>query len=113
MFGENYNEEEHAIVIPQTGFYFVYVRIALRCSSEDSDMNFTSFFAELHTWNKNYNKTLHLMKTWDGVLCTPEGSSRNVFVGQLFELLEGTHVSVWISEGYRLITKSSFGAYLT
>ncbi|XP_044030889.1 uncharacterized protein LOC122865918 [Siniperca chuatsi] len=109
MFGEKYNKEKHAIVIPVTGFYFVYVRITLSC--HDGDSNFKRFYVELHNWNEGYNKTVCLTEAWDGITCTSEWS-RSVFVGQLFDLLEGDHVRVWIGEGYRLITKSSFGAYL-
>lgn len=111
VFGEKYIvPEKRAIVIPQTGFYFVYVRIALRCPAGDE--NFMRFYVELHSWNEGYNKSVSLMEAWDGVVCTP-GSNRNVFLGQLFDLLQGDHVSVWIREGYKLIKKSFFGAYLT
>lgn len=112
MFGETYSQEKHAIVIPETGFYFVYVRIALNCHGEDGAENFKRFIVQLHNWNEGYNKTMKLTEARDGIACTPQGS-RSLFVGQLFDLLEGDHVSVWIGEGYKLITKSSFGAYLT
>lgn len=112
MFGEKYSKEKRAIVIPETGFYFVYVRIALSCQDEDEAANFKRFYVELHKWNERYNKTVRLTEAWDGIVCTSEGS-RSVFVGQLFDLLKGDHVRVWIGEGYELITKSSFGAYLT
>nr|XP_046232013.1 uncharacterized protein LOC124052126 [Scatophagus argus] len=112
MFGEKYDQERRAIVIPEGGFYFVYVRFALRCHEQDRTVNTKRFIVELHKWNKGYQKTVILMDAWDGVSCTSEGS-RTMFVGQLFDLLEGDHVSVWISEGYKLITRSSFGAYRT
>ncbi len=111
-FGEKYNKEKRAIVIPETGFYFVYVRISLSCQDEDGAANFKRFYVELHKWNEGYNKTVQLAEAWDGIVCTSE-RFRNVFVGQLFDLLKGDHVRVWIGEGYGLIRKSSFGAYLT
>ncbi|XP_076614804.1 uncharacterized protein LOC143338350 [Chaetodon auriga] len=111
MFGEKYDHEKRAIVIPEKGFYFVYVRIALNCQVEDGARNFKRFFVRLDNWNEGYNKTVPLTEAGDGIACTPEGS-KSLFVGQLFDLLEGDHVSVWIGEGYKLITKSSFGAYL-
>lgn len=111
VFGEKYIvPEKGAIVIPQTGFYFVYVRIALQCSAGNG--NFMRFYVELHSWNKGYNKSVPLMVASERVACTPE-SSRNLFLGQLFDLLQGDHVSVWITQGYKLIQKSFFGAYLT
>lgn len=113
-FGEkNVVSAKNAIVIPQTGFYFVYLRIALICPSEHGAADFLRFYVELHSWNKGYNKTVKLTEAWDGVSCSPRGVTRNVFLGQLFDLLEGDHVRVWIKEGYKLITKSTFGTYLT
>lgn len=106
---ESYSKTKHAIVIPQNGFYFIYVRITLRCNDlEDAKL----FNLELHNWNKGYNKTVCLTEAWDDVDCSQEGA-RNVFVGQLFDLLQGDHVSVQIKQGYPLITKSLFGAYVT
>lgn len=110
--GESYSKTKHAIVIPQNGFYFIYVRIALRCYSSDDAREPRLFSLELHNWNRGYNKTVCLTEAWDDVGCSPEGA-RNVFVGQLFDLLLGDHVSVQIKQGYPLITKSLFGAYVT
>ncbi|XP_041816799.1 uncharacterized protein LOC121623551 [Chelmon rostratus] len=111
MLGERYDPEKRAIVILETGVYFVYLRIALNCLGGDRDGNFKRFYVQLHTWNKGYNKTVTLTEAWDSIACTPQGS-RSFFVGQLFELLKDDHVSVWIGVGYEHITKSSFGAYL-
>lgn len=114
MFGGNHiDKEKHAIVIPQTGIYFIYVRIDLSYTCEHRDEKLINFSAELHTWNENYNKTLKVMSMWHSVHCSSEELGRTVFDGQLFDLVEGTHISVWIHKGYRLIRKSSFGAYLT
>ncbi|TMS07950.1 uncharacterized protein LOC104936472 [Larimichthys crocea] len=110
-FGENYNEEKRAIVIPKTDYYFVYVRITLNCHNLEEDGKFQKFGLYLHNWNKGYPQAVELTHVWDGVFCTL-GGYRSVFVGQLFDLLEGDHVSVWIAEGYELISRSSFGAYL-
>ncbi|TKS84062.1 hypothetical protein D9C73_019171 [Collichthys lucidus] len=110
-FGENYSEEKCAIVIPKTDYYFVYVRITLKCHNLEEDGKFRKFGLYLHSWNKAYPQAVELTHVWDGVFCTL-GGYRSVFVGQLFDLLEGDHVSVWIAEGYELISRSSFGAYL-
>ncbi|XP_031143173.1 tumor necrosis factor ligand superfamily member 15 [Sander lucioperca] len=105
-FGDQDNKEKSAIVIPEDGFYFVYVRIALSCNEGD----FNRLYLELHNWNENYPLNRPVMKALDG--CTSEGE-KSVFVGQLFELSKGDNLSVWIGEGYELISTSSFGAYLT
>ncbi|XP_078127416.1 uncharacterized protein LOC144531252 [Sander vitreus] len=104
-FGDQDNKEKSAIVIPEDGFYFVYVSIALSCNEGD----FNRFYVELRNWNEAYPSTRPVMKTWDG--CTSEGA-KSVFLGQLFELSKGDNLSVWIGEGYELISTSSFGAYL-
>ncbi|XP_036973423.1 uncharacterized protein LOC119030139 [Acanthopagrus latus] len=109
-FGQIYNQEKRAIVIPVKGFYFVYVRIALNCLVEDKQ--FKRFFVELQQWNKGYDRNVTLMDALDGIVCAPQGS-KTVFLGRLFDLSEGDHLRVLIMEGYELITKSSFGAYLT
>lgn len=96
-------------MIPQTGIYFVYVRMDLSHICEQG----VNFSADLQTWNENYNKTLNVMRMWDSAHCSSELTGRTVFDGQLFDLVEGTHIKVWIHEGYRLIRKASFGAYLT
>ena len=111
MSGEQYNQQKRAIVIPEAGFYFVYVRISLSCQDGEGAANFRRFFVALHKRNGGYNKTVPLMDAWDGITCTSD-AFRSVFVGQLHELMKGDHLSVWIGEGYRLITKSAFGAYL-
>lgn len=101
------------IVIPQSGFYFVYVRTTLRCHDR-VDLKYTLFKLELHSWNEGYNKTVELAQAWDSVDCG-QGSDapRTVFVGQIFDLLEGDRVSVFIKNGYVLVTESFFGAYVT
>ncbi|XP_038590354.1 uncharacterized protein LOC119914897 [Micropterus salmoides] len=111
VFGEKYIAEKRAIVIPETSIYFVYVRIALSCQEKDKTASFTGFHVVLNKWNEGYNKTVAMTQASDGIACTSQ-AFRNVFVGRLFELLEGDLVSVWIEEGYKLITKASFGAYL-
>ncbi|XP_075884676.1 uncharacterized protein LOC142889882 [Nelusetta ayraudi] len=104
---------EH-FVIPQSGFYFVYVRTTLRCHNSVNAAEYALFKLELHSWNEGYNETQVLAQAWDSVACA-QGSdaSTNVFVGQIFDLLEGDHVSVFIKHGYNLVTESFFGAYVT
>lgn len=102
------------IVIPLSGFYFVYVRTTLRCHDRDKDPEYTLFKLELHSWNEGYNKTVELAQAWDSVDCAKgSDASRTVFVGQIFDLLEGDRVSVFIKNGYVLVAESFFGAYVT
>lgn len=102
------------IVIPLRGFYFVYFRTTLRCHNPANDADYVRFKLELHSWNEGYNQTIPLAEAWDGADCS-QGSdvSRHVFVGQIFDLLEGDHVSVYIKHGSTLVTESFFGAYVT
>ncbi|XP_023253576.1 uncharacterized protein LOC111648055 [Seriola lalandi dorsalis] len=113
MFGKEYNEEKQAIVIPQTGVYFIYVTITLLCDEETTTQaeDFNKLLVQLRRWNEGYDKIVPIMDAWNGVTCTSK-VPRSVFVGQLFDLLAGDHVSVWIEFGYKLVWKSSFGAYL-
>ncbi|KAF1377192.1 hypothetical protein PFLUV_G00198060 [Perca fluviatilis] len=105
-FGGQHIKEETAIVIPEDGFYYVYVRIELSCNKGD----FNRFYAELRNWSESYPEARPTMKAWDG--CTSEGD-KSVFMGQLFELSKGDNLRVWIELGYELISTSSFGAFLT
>ncbi|XP_042251663.1 uncharacterized protein LOC121885905 [Thunnus maccoyii] len=110
MFGDiQYNAEKNAIVINKTGIYFAYVRIALRCQNEEG---YEKFFLKLQRWNEGYNKTVKRMEVLESITCT-QGESSTVFVGDLFDLLAGDHMSVLIVEGYKLVTELAFGAYLT
>lgn len=108
LFGDNM-AEKHAIEIPETGEYFMYLRVTLTCPTKDTS---GKFYVKLQKWNKGYNMTLPITDAFDHIACT-SGESRSLFVGELFDLLAGDHVSVWFVEGYNLIRKSSFGAYLT
>ncbi|XP_042365423.1 uncharacterized protein LOC121959935 [Plectropomus leopardus] len=110
--GKKHLKDERAIVIPKEGTYFVYVRIALGCHDNDGTANFKMFYAGLSRWNEAYNETISLMYARDGISCTSQ-KFRSVFMGQLFNLFKGDHLRVRIDEGYKLITTSSFGAYLT
>lgn len=47
-----YNKEKDAIVIPETGVYFIYVRITLSCHVEDGTAKFKKFDLALHKWNE-------------------------------------------------------------
>ncbi|XP_074473764.1 tumor necrosis factor ligand superfamily member 15-like [Sebastes fasciatus] len=109
---EKYNKQKRAIVIPEDGSYFIYVRISLGCHDFDQAKIFSRFFVALHQWNEGYPETQTPLEVWDGINCTSD-TFRSVFVGQLFDLSKGDHMSVWIGEGYKLITKSAFGAFLT
>lgn len=112
VFGRNdfYNASDHAIVIPENGYYSLYLSVTLRCQNNDS--GFKMFTVKLHKWRKDYCKVSDMVTVFDGLMCRST-ESRHVFVGQLFEMMAGDHVKVWIKEGYKLIYKSSIGAYLT
>lgn len=86
----------------------------MRCHNKVHDPDYELFKLELHSWNNGYNKTVVLAQAWDGLDCS-HGSdvSRNVFVGQIFELLEGDRLSVFIRQGYSLVAESFLGAYVT
>lgn len=110
-----YSEARRALVVPATGFYFVYARTTLRCLDLDMDeMEAVLFKLELHSWNRSYNRSLSLADTWDEADCSHgSGASRTVFLGQIFDLLEGDHISVMVRQGHDLVTKAFFGAYIT
>lgn len=110
-FDKNYNEERRAIVIPQAGFYFVYLRISLNCNGE-SDENPSRFFMHLQKWNKGYSKTVNLTDALDVLDCNQWPMSKNLYVGQLFDLSEEDNLSVWVRDGYKMIKKAEFGAFL-
>ncbi|KAG8010974.1 Phosphatidylinositol 4-phosphate 5-kinase-like protein 1 [Nibea albiflora] len=110
-FGEKYNKEKDAIMIPKTDYYFVYVKITLKCHKLEENDKFQKFGLSLLKWSEGYTQAVPLTHAWDGIFCTV-GGFRSLFVGQLFDLWEGDQVSVWIEEGYELISRSSFGAYL-
>ncbi|XP_051268347.1 uncharacterized protein LOC127370377 [Dicentrarchus labrax] len=110
-FGErNYDEETHAIVIPAPGIYFVYLRITLSCHGEKTP-NFELFTLQLYCLNEGYPKRRLLTDAMDGLECTQD-RSKSVFVGQLFELVEGDYLKVLMKKGYKLMKTASFGAYL-
>ncbi|XP_022075725.1 uncharacterized protein LOC110969854 [Acanthochromis polyacanthus] len=108
VIGENYSEKERAIVIPVTGFYFVYAHFALRC--HDKDEGFKRFSVQLHRRPFGYNDNVSLTDFRDAIKCSSE-PYRNIFVGQLFELEREDQVKVWLREGYKLIASSSFGIF--
>uniref|UniRef100_A0A7N6FAL1 THD domain-containing protein n=1 Tax=Anabas testudineus TaxID=64144 RepID=A0A7N6FAL1_ANATE len=107
LFGDGYNKERRAIVIPQTGVYFVYVKTDIHCHNVNGAAN---FYVELQSWNEGYPAVQTLSSALDGLVC-PNGAPRTVVVGELLDLLEGDHVSVWVVEGFKLMSKSSFGAF--
>uniref|UniRef100_A0A3P8SVW2 THD domain-containing protein n=1 Tax=Amphiprion percula TaxID=161767 RepID=A0A3P8SVW2_AMPPE len=95
VIGENYSEKDRAVVIPVTGFYFVYARFALRCY--DDDEGFKTFSVQLHRLPFGYNDNVSLADSRDAIKC-PSERYRTVFVGQLFELEEEDQVKVSLRE---------------
>lgn len=97
------------IVIPEDGFYFVYLNFAIFCNPKGA--KFIKFVAELHRSSEGYGIPERLMEVHDGLRCKSL-KYRNVFVGQLLKLLKKDRLSVLIKEGFDLIHKATFGAYL-
>lgn len=107
LFGEKGSKEKDAIVIPRTGVYFVYVKTELHCHDVKEAAN---FYVEVRSLHKGYDKAQTQASAFDGLVC-PGGTFRTVVVGELLDLLEGDHLRVWVGEGYKLISKSLFGAF--
>uniref|UniRef100_A0A3Q0RSN7 THD domain-containing protein n=1 Tax=Amphilophus citrinellus TaxID=61819 RepID=A0A3Q0RSN7_AMPCI len=105
----NYNEEKRAIVIPTTGVYFIYLRFILFCQKTVQDATFHNFSVKMHRWSESYTKITTQLDTWEGVRCSSE-EYRTLFDGQLFELDEGDHLNVTVTNSYKLIKTSFFGA---
>ncbi|KAK1884449.1 Tumor necrosis factor [Dissostichus eleginoides] len=99
------------IVIPEDGFYFVYLNFAILCVSNHEGANFKPFVGELHRYSEGYDDPQSLTVVRDHLRCDSL-QYRNVFVGQLFKLSKKDRLSVLIKEGFELIDKSKFGAYL-
>lgn len=106
LFGK---DDKHGddIVIPQTGVYFVYVKTELHCQDV---MKAANFKVEVRSWNKGYDQELPQARASYDLVC-PDRQFKTVEVGELLELLEGDHVRVWVDKGYKLISKSYFGAF--
>lgn len=107
----NYNEEKNAIVIPTTGIYFIYLRFTLSCDKGVVDAEFQKFHIQLHRWSEAYGKVTTELDAWESVKCQ-EKDYQTLFVGQLFDRLEGEFLSVEVTNGYNLIKTSFFGAFL-
>lgn len=100
------------IVIPENGFYFVYLNFALfRVCKHKGAAKFTKFVGELRRSSEGYPKPESLMVVYDRLSCNSL-QYRNLFGGQLFKLSKNDSLSVLIKEGFDLIHKSKFGAYL-
>ncbi|KAF0031875.1 uncharacterized protein LOC118284582 [Scophthalmus maximus] len=104
-----YDEEKRAIVIQEKGVYFVYARFDLVYQGVGTDVKFTKFYVELTNWNEAYNVTTPITEAREWITSQ---EFRSVFVGQLFELTGGDHVSVRIGSGYKLIERAFFGVYM-
>ncbi|XP_034566019.1 uncharacterized protein LOC117831433 [Notolabrus celidotus] len=110
-FGNNYDPERRAIVIPEDGRYLFYLRVTFRCLN-NSGIEFRNLHLELKKWNERHSLKKPLMSATDSVQCRKE-MFRTLSVVQQFELIKDDHVSVFIGEGYDMIKESSFGALLT
>ncbi|XP_060935941.1 uncharacterized protein LOC133012000 [Limanda limanda] len=108
---QRYDPERQAIVIPEDGIYYIYIRTSLSCVNVSQTALFNMFYMELHRWNDDYPDSKVLTSSRDGLWC-PHQEFGTVSVGGQFKLSEGDHVSVRIGAGYELIYKSTFGAFL-
>ncbi|XP_071377286.1 uncharacterized protein [Centroberyx affinis] len=108
-----YNSSERAIVIPQPGIYYVYMRIALYQKRHEEEHEEERISIKLHTWKDSYPKDVTIMEAFDGIAAT-EHVNKNVYLGRVFELKTGDLLRVWIGSGYDLIDfrKTFFGAVL-
>lgn len=91
------------------GVYFVYMRVTLACYTPTED--YQHLFLKVQRLPEGYGKYEELAKVQDGLDCSTK-KFRSVFVGQLFSLDEGDHLSVWMEQGSNLIHESWFGASL-
>ena len=108
--GHHYNDQNRSIVIPDMGVYFVYMKFDLFCP--DRTTGSSRFHVALKRWNKGYGLMMELTKEYSSLDCSKDMQQSVFFVGQLFDLFQGDHLSVWIQQGYELIFKSSFGVFL-
>ncbi|XP_027880398.1 uncharacterized protein LOC114149703 [Xiphophorus couchianus] len=112
--GGAYSRGLWAIVVPETGLYFVYMKFVLKGPARD-------FRVTLQRRSKGYDRDMDLMGAQDGgpyPTGPPDGGGghhrvRTVYVGQLFDLWRGDQLKVLISEGQELIDRASFGAFRT
>lgn len=107
----NYNKEKNAIVIPTTGIYFIYLRFTLSCNDDVKGFEFQKFHIQLHRWSEAYGKVTTELDAWESVKCQTK-DYQTLFVGQLFDRLDGEFLSVKVIDGYNLIKTSFFGAFL-
>ncbi|KAL4005140.1 hypothetical protein ACER0C_004853 [Sarotherodon galilaeus] len=114
MLGKmNYDKEKNAIVIPTTGIYFIYLRFTLSCDDDVEKAEFRKFHIQLQRWSEAYGKVTTELDAWESVKCQKESKDyQTLFVGQLFDRLEGEFLSVKVIDGYNLIKTSFFGAFL-
>ncbi|XP_012708984.2 uncharacterized protein LOC105918448 [Fundulus heteroclitus] len=112
MFGGEggaYDNVSRSIVIPATGQYFVYMRFMLYPCDMKPNKNPEAFEVELKQSIRGYDKDQILIDIRE----SDDWHDKNVYVGQLFRLHEGDKLRVFLEAGYKLIRRSSFGAFLT
>uniref|UniRef100_A0A668UBS1 THD domain-containing protein n=1 Tax=Oreochromis aureus TaxID=47969 RepID=A0A668UBS1_OREAU len=114
MWGKmNYDKEKNAIVIPTTGIYFIYLRFTLSCDDDVEKAEFRKLHIQLQRWSEAYGRVTTELDAWESVKCQKESKDyQTLFVGQLFDRLEGEFLSVKVIDGYNLIKTSFFGAFL-
>ncbi|XP_029920494.1 uncharacterized protein LOC115368513 [Myripristis murdjan] len=112
-FGHNYyDDKKNAIVITQSGKYYIYVSIGLSWNFDDESEDRT-INVQLQKWSDRYQSDEIILEAWDEVPQTLYGK-KNVYLGRIFDLTAGSHLKVLIGMGYELIdsTKTSFGCFL-
>lgn len=98
---------KHAIGIPETGIYFVYIRLELEFSEKNQQL-----LVKLQSWTQRYDENKDMIVVKEGRYHSQE-KFKTVYVGQLFHLSEGDHLKVFVAKGPDLISKASFGAFQT
>nr|XP_020495749.1 uncharacterized protein LOC109988569 [Labrus bergylta] len=118
--GEKHRTSTDAIEISKTGYYFIYLTITFKCDLQHQDEDFQEFRLTLQRSNEGYGpkpKPYNLTTAMDSVGCSPRSDSltqvRTLTMVQLFSLIEGDHVKVWVNKGLGMIIKSFFGAFQT
>ncbi|KAM8872192.1 uncharacterized protein ACB058_004240 [Synchiropus picturatus] len=108
--GEHFDEEKQAIVIPNPGFYFVYVAATYWCRGTESLS--ASIYVKLHKWNADYDKQVKMEEGQEELHC-PRDGLKHIYIGQVFKLQAMDHLTVSLRPKDKVHIKSSFGAFTT
>ncbi|XP_008322720.1 uncharacterized protein LOC103389186 [Cynoglossus semilaevis] len=104
-----YDSQRRAIKIPYAGAYFIYTRVMLSCVVCNFK-SFSIFAMEVDIWNKNSNANRPIL-VQDSMNCQQDGF-KNIYMGELFDMSEGDHITVRVKNGTQLIKTAFFGAHM-